>query len=137
MITDLDRIDEIEQQSFNNPYPRAFLNYLYHTPSSIFLVADAHMTVGGYIIASTHHNLGRIISIATHPIKRGKMIGRTLMGTMLKILRAKGVTTVRLEVRLSNIEAQRFYEQFEFRYSHCITRYYGDEDALVYLKRLR
>ena len=137
VFTDLDRIDEIEQQSFSDPYPRAFLNDLYHTPSSIILVADTHMAVVGYVIASAHHDLGRIISIATDPVERRRTIGRTLMGTVFEILRTKGVTTVRLEVRWSNMEAQRFYEQLGFRHSHRIAHYYGDEDARVYLKRLR
>jgi ribosomal-protein-alanine N-acetyltransferase len=135
--TDLDCIDDIERQSFSDPYPPAFLRYLYHTPSSIVLVAETHMIVVGFVIASAHHDLGHIISIATHPIERRKTIGRTLMTAVLAILNTRSVTTVRLEVRQSNVEAQRFYEQFGFQLSHRIASYYGDEDALVYMKQLR
>lgn len=137
VLMDLDRIDDIEHQSFSDPYPPTFLHYLYHTPSSIFLVAEMYTAVVGFIIVSTHRDLGHIISIATHPVERRKTIGRTLMTAVLAILNTHGVTTVRLEVRQSNVEAQHFYEQFGFQSSHRIASYYGDEDALVYLKQLQ
>jgi ribosomal-protein-alanine N-acetyltransferase len=135
--SDLTRIDAIEHQSFNDPYPLALLRDLFHMPSSLILVAEIHREVVGFVIASVHRDLGHIISIATHPIERRKTVGRTLMRAVLANLTTRNVTTVRLEVRRSNVEAQRFYEQMGFRHSHQVARYYGDEDAWVYVKHLR
>jgi ribosomal protein S18 acetylase RimI-like enzyme len=42
-----------------------------------------------------------------------------------------------LEVKRSNVEAQRFYEDHGFIYSHTIERYYDDEDALIYYRSLQ
>ena len=133
---DLERVYDIEKESFRDPYPPAFINFLYDIDQKTFLVAEKDGTVVGYIIASADRDRGHIISIAIHPSERRKEIGRALMGEMLKILEDIGVATVRLEVRKSNIEAQKLYELLGFKYSHDLDKYYSDEDALVYLKSL-
>lgn len=133
---DLQKVYEIEKGSFKDPYPLAYIEFLYDINRRTFLIAEKGGTAVGYIIASAEKDLGHIISIATHPLERGKEVGRSLMSKVLKILEAAGVTTVRLEVRKSNVEAQKFYEFLGFKSSHSIENYYGDEDALVYFKLL-
>jgi hypothetical protein len=60
----------------------------------------------------------RFVSIAVHPLERKKKIGRAMMDKVLDILKAGDATLVRLEVRRSNVEAQRFYETLGFKRSH-------------------
>lgn len=134
---DLDAVYAIEKQSFKDPYPMDFLGFLYEADRKTFLVAEKDGAVVGYIIASVERDLGHIISIAVNPLERNKNIGRALMGKVLKILKTSDVTSVRLEVRRSNIEAQSFYEELGFKHSHVLENYYGDEDALVYFKQLK
>ena len=131
---DLKRVYEIEKACFKSPYPFSFLDFLYNINLKTFLVAEKSGTVVGFVIASAEKGLGRIISIATHPTQRKREIGRMLMTEVLKVLVALGMKVVRLEVRKSNIEAQRFYEFLGFKSSHTVDKYYGDEDALVYFK---
>ena len=133
---DLERVYEIEKESFRDPYPLAFISFLYEVNNKTFLVAEWRGTIVGYVIASAKKDLGHIVSIAIHPSERKKDIGGALILEVLKFLVTAGVTTVKLEVRKSNIEAQRFYEFLGFRCSHIINKYYGDEDALVYFKSL-
>ena len=131
---DLERVHEIEKESFKDPYPPAFLGFLYEINYRTFLVAELDETIVGYVIASANKDLGHIVSIAIYPSERKKEIGRALMLEVLNFLASAGVTTVKLEVRKSNIEAQRFYEFLGFQYSHIVDKYYRDEDALVYFK---
>jgi len=133
---DLDAIYEIEKQSFKDPYPSAFINFLYDVNRRTFLVAEKDGAVIGYVIASAERDIGHIISVAVHPSERRRHIGRAIMGEVLKTLKDTGVATVRLEVRQSNAEAQRFYESLGFRRSYTLDNYYGEEDALVYFKPL-
>ena len=135
-LKDLEAIYEIEKQSFKDPYPSNFLNLLYVANSKTFLVAERSGVIVGYIIASADRDLGHIISIAVHPSDRRKHIGRAIMEEALNIKKSIGVTTVRLEVRQGNIDAQRFYELLNFKKSYSLNSYYGDEDALVYFKKL-
>ena len=133
---DLERVYEIEKESFKDPYPLVFIDFLYEVNNKTFLVAEWRGKIVGYVIASAKKDLGHIVSIAIHPSERKKDIGGALMLEMLKCLATAGVTTVKLEVRKNNIEAQRFYEFLCFKCSHIINKYYGDEDALVYFKSL-
>jgi len=133
---DLEAVYEIEKQSFKDAYPPSFLDFLYEANRGTFLVAERDGTIVGYIIASADGELGHIISIAIHPSERRKHIGRAIMGEVLNILMNMGVTTVRLEVRRSNLDAQRFYELLGFKRSYALDNYYGDEEAIVYFKTL-
>lgn len=51
-------------------------------------------------------------------------------------LRKMGATSVRLEVRKSNVAAQRFYEKLGFKYVYTIEDYYENDDALVFFTTL-
>jgi ribosomal-protein-alanine N-acetyltransferase len=133
---DLPTIYEIERRSFKDPYPPFFIEMLLKLNRETSLVAEKERRIVGYLIATKDRSTGHIISIAVLPEERGKTVGRTLLERALEILRRLGVETVRLEVRRSNREAQRFYEVQGFEYHHEIVGYYGDEDAFVYYKRL-
>ncbi|MFQ6077351.1 MAG: ribosomal protein S18-alanine N-acetyltransferase, partial [Candidatus Bathyarchaeia archaeon] len=123
--------------SFKDPYPPKFLKTLHQYYPQTFLTAEKDGRVIGYAVAITHtRNLGHVLSIAVHPNERRKGAGEALTFKMLEVLKRLGVTDVRLEVRKSNTPAQRLYEKLNFRYSHTIRGYYGDEDALVYFKTL-
>ena len=133
---DLETIYEIERSSFKDPYPKTFMDILYHLNQRTFLVAEKEGKIAGYVIASNDGGVGHIIAIAIQQSKRRKHIGLKLMEKIIEIFKESKVTTVRLEVRKSNIDAQRFYGALGFKHSYTIDGYYGDEDALVYFKFL-
>lgn len=134
---DLEALYEIEMLSFKDSYPLGFMRALYDLNAQTFLVAEEDGRPVGYVITAQDRGNGHIFSIAVHPLERGKNIGTRLMTEALKILKSRGVTTVRLEVRKSNTSAQRFYEGLGFKYSHTVEGYYTDEDGLVYYKSLQ
>lgn len=133
---DLDAVYSIDVEAFKDPYPLAFIEFLYHADRRTFLIAEKNGAVIGYVIASPEKDLGHIIAIAIRQSEQRKHIGRTIMEAVLQLLKSAGVSSVRLEVRQSNVEAQRFYEALGFQRSHNIEKYYGNEDALVYMKTL-
>ncbi|MDQ1279014.1 MAG: [ribosomal protein S18]-alanine N-acetyltransferase [Thermoproteota archaeon] len=133
---DLPAIQKIEHASFKDPYPKAFMEYLYHTNKSTFFTAESKGEIAGYIIASQEDSMGHIIAIATQQSERRKHIGTKLMEAIIEIFLKSKIPTIRLEVRKNNIEAQKFYEKLGFKYSYTIEGYYGDEDGLVYYKSL-
>jgi ribosomal-protein-alanine N-acetyltransferase len=129
---DLDAIYEIEQLSFKDPYPPGYLKALRHLNPKTFYIAEREGAPVGYIVATADRGRGHILAIAVHPAERRKHVGQRLIAESLKDLRGRGVKTVRLEVRRSNVEAQRFYEELGFQYAYTIEAYYDDEDGLVY-----
>ncbi|WP_340100331.1 ribosomal protein S18-alanine N-acetyltransferase [Salinibaculum salinum] len=130
---DLLAVHRIEQVSFPQPWPfDAFERYL-GEPG--FLVADGEAIVG-YVVADSVPNhgrpLGHIKDIAVRERHRGAGIGSTLLERALGVLDARGVSSVKLEVRESNTGAQRLYREFGFVHRRTVPRYYSDgEDALV------
>lgn len=133
---DLAAIQEIEQASFKDPYPKAFMDFLYHMNKNTFLVAEKKGKITGYIIASDEGGMGHIIAIAIQQSERRKHVGLKLMEKVIEIFKELKITMIRLEVRKSNIDAQKFYDTLGFNYSYTIDGYYGDEDGLVYYKHL-
>ena len=133
---DLVKVYEIEKQSFKDFYPLTFIDALYNWNPKTFLIAERVGEVLGYVIATTQTDIGHIVSIAVVPFERRKGIGRSLIITLLNVLKDLEMNSVRLEVRRSNIAAQRFYEALGFKYAHTANEYYGDESAFIYLKFL-
>jgi ribosomal-protein-alanine N-acetyltransferase len=133
---DLLAVHRIEQASFPQPWPfDAFEQYL-DEPG--FLVADAGGIVG-YVVADSVPNhgrpLGHIKDIAVREQQRGQGIGSTLLERALGVLAARGVASVKLEVRESNTGARRLYREFDFVHRRTVPRYYSDgEDALVLVR---
>jgi len=133
---DLLAVHRIEQASFPQPWPfDAFEQYL-DEPG--FLVADAGGVVG-YVVADSVPNhgrpLGHIKDIAVREQQRGQGIGSTLLERALGVLAARGVASVKLEVRESNAGARRLYRDFDFVHRRTVPRYYSDgEDALVLVR---
>ncbi|MCK5625834.1 ribosomal protein S18-alanine N-acetyltransferase [Candidatus Bathyarchaeota archaeon] len=134
--SELATVHKIEKISFKNPYPLPFIESLYFWNPKAFLVAVKKEEVVGYIIASTQTDVGLIISIAVIPSEKRKGIGKSLITAIIHFLKDIGMNSVRLEVRRSNINAQKFYEALGFEFTHTVHLYYRNEDAFVYFKFL-
>ena len=133
---DLHSVQDIERISFKDPYPSSLMAFLFRVNKSLFLVAEKKHKIVGYIITSNEDNIGHIISIAIDPSEKRKHIGLRLMEEIFNILKKSKTPVVRLEVRKSNVEAQKFYEAIGFVYSYTIENYYGDEEGLIYFRTL-
>ena len=133
---ELSMVYKIEKISFKNPYPLTFITSLYFWNPKTFLVAVKKEEIVGYIIATVQTDVGLIISIAIIPSEKRKGIGKSLITNIIRFLKNIRMNSVRLEVRRSNITAQRFYDALGFEYTHTIPLYYGNEDAFVYFKFL-
>jgi len=136
--TDMPCIYEIEQLSFKQPYSSAYINSLAHVALKTFLVAEKDGKIAGYVVAIVQGlGLGHIISIAVHPEYRRQGIGVALILRLIEILKEQGASVIRLEVRKSNIVAQKTYAKLGFRILHAIKKYYENgEDCVVMLKAI-
>lgn len=97
-----------------------------------FVVTDASRTVGyiGYwqILEEAH-----ITAVGVDPSCRKKRLAQRLLCRMLDDCSEKGVQWVTLEVKASNIGAQRLYQKFNFSVMGRRKNYYQAEkqDALI------
>ncbi|NIQ90315.1 MAG: ribosomal protein S18-alanine N-acetyltransferase [Deltaproteobacteria bacterium] len=123
---DFDELMQIEAQAFpKSQYDREEFWLLYLKYPHTFLVM-LNNQIDGYIVFRPD---GHIISMAVRPQKRRMGIGTTLVQQAIDHCRGK---SLRLEVRVSNVGAQRFYLNLGFRMKARIDGYYHDgEDALI------
>ena len=123
---DFDELLQIEAQAFpKSQYDREELYLLYLKYPQTFLVTLTNQ-IDGYIVFRPD---GHIISMAVRPQKRRMGIGTTLVQQAIDHCRGK---SLRLEVRVSNVGAQRFYLNLDFRMKARMDGYYHDgEDAFV------
>ncbi len=135
---DLETVMRIEEASFRRPYSRQIMwNLAQHSPRLFVVAEDADRSVLGYGIALADGFDGHVLSIAVHPDLRSVGIGGELLAELETRMSTLGVHSVRLEVRISDYRARRFYERRGYRYQDLLARYYEDrEDAAIYVKEL-
>ena len=132
VLTDLDRILEIEQHSFpKSPYSKMtfiYLCWLYPKTFWVYVGQPKDQEKGevhGYLISSED---GHLISLAVHPKHRRRGIGERLIKKAVESLAVKKIWA---EVRQSNQGALAFYRKIGFQIVGTVSNYYGNEDALI------
>lgn len=87
---------------------------------------------GAWLIASE----GQITNVSVSKDFRGQGIGFKIINELLKTLSSKGSKEVTLEVRESNLAAQKLYEKCAFKNEGIRKNFYPDkENAIIMWKR--
>jgi len=129
---DINRVLEIEEESFKDPYPVDILIDIFNLGAG-FLVAEHDNIIVGYIIFwIRYEDGGHIISIAVDEEHRRKDVGTQLVEAALKIFKRYNIDKIKLEVRISNKKAIDFYNNNGFIEKEVLKDYYEDyEDAVL------
>lgn len=135
----LDSILEIENSSFPLPWSqRAFIQEIENPVSHLWVLVSDDEVVG-YICFWLFDREIQLINIAVHPEKRGMGFGYYLMTKMIEAGLAKGSQYIWLEVRISNLTAQRLYQKLGFEEIGRRRGYYREtkEDAIIMVLSLQ
>ncbi len=129
----LDDIVLIENQSFPTPWHRKIFEMELNKPRTLHSVCMLGEGVVGYLISWMLYDEIHILNVAVHPDYRRNGIAKLLIDHTVNHFIEKGAMSVILEVRTSNIAAQRLYEKLGFTTLRIRKRYYTDtgEDAIV------
>lgn len=137
-LEDIERVQEIDSQSFSLPWPKTSFEFELKNPASWPRVAEildenGRPVLVGMICAWIILDELHIATIAIHPDFRKQGIGKRMLAEMLLEAAAEGVKLAYLEVRRGNLVAQKLYEEFGFKIVGIRPRYYADnhEDALM------
>ena len=97
-------------------------------------IATGASTVVGYAGMWMMVDEAHIATIASHPQWRGCGVGELLLVSMLDEAQRRHAIHATLEVRVSNVVAQRLYHKYEFEEVGRRKAYYQDnrEDAFIY-----
>lgn len=130
---DLPRVVEIEKQCFGERWTiNAFANELANTASSYF-VGVAGETIIGYAGYWLILEEGHITTIGVEPRYQRRGYGEMLLLHLVDHAARAGAKWLTLEVRASNVGAQKLYEKYGFTSLGKRKAYYQDnnEDALI------
>jgi ribosomal protein S18 acetylase RimI-like enzyme len=139
-IDDLDGLTRLEQAAFAvDGFRRQQLRYLLtRANASVFVADEAGVVMGSAIMLwRKRAKVGRLYSIATDPITRGRGVGRSLLQACEAAAVQRECSDMSLEVRVTNLPAITFYERHGFRVVEELPGFYEDgTDALRMRKRL-
>lgn len=124
----------IERDAFNDlPWDRGAFLYELNAPyPRLYLLVQAGEQVIGFIGCRFKESDGHITNLAVRKKYQGLGIGSLLMGEVKRHAIKSGYESLSLEVRVSNMDAQRLYRKFGFTSRAIKKEYYtkGKEDAL-------
>jgi ribosomal-protein-alanine N-acetyltransferase len=128
---DLDRVTEMENAIFPNPWRRSFFRADLGRQQGICIVAEESGCVQGYAVAwGTDEVHLANLAVAAECRRRG--VAKELMAEVLRFARGVGAGSVYLEVRMSNSAARAFYAGLGFVPTFTREGYYENgEDALI------
>ncbi|MDR0911802.1 MAG: ribosomal protein S18-alanine N-acetyltransferase [Methanobrevibacter sp.] len=125
-LDDLDRVYEIELNSFSNPYDKLILKDLFNI-GMCFLVATIDDFVVGYILFGLKTiDTGHIMSIAVDKDYMNMGVGTKLLIKSLEYYVIFNVFKVKLEVRSTNYKAINFYKKMGFIETNFVHSFYED-----------
>ncbi len=128
----LDEIDEIEKQTFKDPWSKKSYGEEISNPIAVYRVITVENEVVAYGGFWQIFDEGHITNVAVKKEFRQKGLGTLLMNTLIEEAKKREICSMTLEVRLSNISAQRLYEKFGFGSAGVRPKYYADgEDAVI------
>jgi ribosomal-protein-alanine N-acetyltransferase len=137
-MRDLDRIEEIERDSYPTPWSRSMFAGELAKPSSVCLGAfDTERDVlVGYLIISRYVDAWHVMNVAVEPSERRRGIAQNLLERLFELTANDSRRGYTLEVRVSNENAIRLYERLGFQARGLRRGYYTDnrEDALIMWK---
>lgn len=117
-------------------YPQAWSARIFHDELSrqdrVYLLAEDDdgelLGYAGLLLVATD---AHVTTLAVAPEARRRRLGTRLLLALVDEALARGARHLTLEVRVSNVNAQRLYERFGFSPVGRRKDYYPEEDALV------
>lgn len=134
---DISDVVTVEEACFSIPWTKKdFEREIYENKMAIYQVAFVDGKLVGY--AGMWHivNEGHITNVAVLQEYRRQGIGKRLLEELIQIAQEKEMIGITLEVKISNLAAQKLYSNYGFRPEGIRKRYYSDtgEDAVIMWK---
>lgn len=102
---------------------------------TMVLIASNEGPIAGFAIMRFGDDQAHLFLLAVQPEYRRSGLGRSMMQWLEKSCRTAGIQTVRLEVRVSNKAALRFYRKLGYRVIARVAGYYDRREAAAVMAR--
>ena len=128
-----EQILDIENSSFPSPWSiNAFKGEIERPITHLWAIIE-EKSLRAYICFWMFDSEIQVINLAVHPVSRGQRFGQFLLSSMIDTGISKGLKSIWLEVRPSNLSARCLYDKLGFHEVGRRPRYYSEtnEDAIV------
>lgn len=131
--SDLDQMIYIEENTFSDPWTREDFDLASQKEGNLYLVGEIDGQVVGYVGCWGILDEGYIYNVAVDEIHRRKGIAHQLLQEVIRQMTKRGITSMTLEVRVSNLAAIALYESLGFVKAGIRKDFYGKpvEDAVI------
>lgn len=138
----LTEVMKLNNRCFRNGenYTKSTFKYLLREPTILsYRAVAATGEMAGFMFAMlVDSGTAHLTTIGVSPEHRRRGIAERLLEHLHKALSLKDITTLVLEVRISNINAQRLYERSGYSIVQRIANYYNNgEDCYLMIKALQ
>lgn len=135
-LSDIPAVAALERAEFPDGADEGMLARLWETDGGVILAAGEGDALLGYVWARFVLDEGEIGNIAVAPERRRCGVGAALLKALFAESERRGAAVLRLEVRGSNLAAQRLYEKNGFETVGKRKNYYEKpaEDAILMSK---
>ena len=130
------QVAQLETVCFSEPWSERSIASEITNPLSAWIVAVDGDRVVGYVGSQAVPPEADVMNLAVLPDYRRQGIGQRLIDLLIERLHADGISSLTLEVRVSNQPAISLYEKLGFAVVGRRPRYYINprEDALILRK---
>jgi len=143
-LDDLDGVIKVNEEELPEDYPYFFYkSILDNYPESFLLAQNDQGKIVGYIMwrvekspsldSLRYINKGHLVSIAVSQDYRKRGIAKSLLTHSMQTIKKYKIHEYVLEVRVSNYNAIKLYEQFKFQIVNTKKNYYRDGENAYYM----
>ncbi len=140
-LSDLNELWQLDLRCFvdGEAYERETFRYLLSNPNTIarqIRSEDDEMCAFALAVVEAD-GVGHLTTIGVAPENRRRGLARLLLHEIERGFQIRGVTTIRLEVRVGNDSAQKLYEQLGYVVVQRMAKYYSNgDDGYLMVKSL-
>lgn len=148
---DIPTVVGLDRRVFRDPWPEsAYVQEVYFNPHAHYFVLelldptrariwfDHRRTRAerllGFVGMRVEQKRGHISTLALRAEWRGQRLGEALLLTAIAQAIQDGAEVIGLEVRVSNLVAQRLYTKYKFAPRSVLHRYYADGEDAYYMQ---
>ena len=143
-VNDIDGVIEVNEKELPEDYPYFFYKSILDNFPECFLIAENNnQKIVAYIMwrvekapsldSLRYINKGHLVSIAVSDEYRLKGIAKQLLSNSMLAIKKYKIHDYVLEVRVTNYNAIRLYEQFKFQIANIKKNYYRDGENAYYM----
>jgi [ribosomal protein S18]-alanine N-acetyltransferase len=148
---DIPAVVAVDLQVFRDPWPEsAYVQEIYFNPSAHYFVLELQdlaqarrwyehrrrqvSRLIGFVGMRVEGPRGHISTLALRAEWRGHRLGELLLLVAIRQAISDGALVLGLEVRTSNVVAQRLYAKYEFEQQSQLRGYYADGEDAYYMQ---